>query len=527
MANVIYTVPQALVAVTTDTVTNSAQPNITSVGNLISLNIAPNGDITLSGSDSNITGANYIFANNIDALVSLSGNFLTVLEESNLGDVANVRILGGSNNYLLSTDGNGNLSWTAGNISGATGATGATGLPGDKYATTSNTSVTIGTGSKTFTVDTGLAYTINQTIVIAYDINNEMNGEVTSYYSGNGQLTANVTSTTGSGTYSSWTINLDGAVGAQGATGATGPIGATGATGPTGATGLTGGTGATGETGSTGSTGPVGSTGATGITGDVGATGSTGATGLTGSTGATGIGATGATGPIGATGLTGATGPTGPGIANGTSNLNIPVANGNINVTVNGIANIVQFTSNGLYVDISNIEIIGGNNGYYLQTDGTGNLTWAAGTGSGNGTAAGANTQIQYTDGGGNFQASNGFTFNSSTGNMEVPGFINSGLSNGNAYMFGWQSDNSNVSNSVLNIPVGSLFVARFANTNVLLGNFVGSNITISSTGYILIEQVNVNTAPSLPVNRSVPNGTYRNLGFTGSTLRYLFVRLA
>jgi hypothetical protein len=87
-----------------------------------------------------------------------------------------------------------------------------------------------------------------------------MLGTVTNYNSGTGQLTVNITSVTGSGTYTSWTINLAGAAGSPGATGATGiagPTGATGVTGPTGATGV----GATGATGLTGATGPAGSVG--------------------------------------------------------------------------------------------------------------------------------------------------------------------------------------------------------------------------------------------------------------------------
>lgn len=124
--------------------------------------------------------------------------------------------------------GNGSTAWNSlpyGGIVGPTGATGPTGLPGDKYSTVSSTSLTIGLGPQTFTVATGLAYSINQDVVIAYDSSNDMNGPVTSYNSGTGQMTVNVIGTNGSGTYSSWTVNLDGAVGSPGATG---PQGATG-----------------------------------------------------------------------------------------------------------------------------------------------------------------------------------------------------------------------------------------------------------------------------------------------------------
>jgi hypothetical protein len=121
--------------------------------------------------------------------------------------------------------------------------------------------ISIPTTALTFTVATGLAYTIAQTVVIAADANDYMNATITGYNSGTGVMNATVTSSLGSGTYTSWTVNLDGAVGAQGATG---PTGAVGPTGNTGATGIQGITGPTGPQGTTGPTGAQGTTGATG-----------------------------------------------------------------------------------------------------------------------------------------------------------------------------------------------------------------------------------------------------------------------
>ena len=173
---------------------------------------------------------------------------------------------------------------------GATGvgATGATGLSGDKYTTTSNTSLTIAIGTQSLTVQTGLALSVGQSVIIANSSSNKMEGSVTSYNSVTGELIVNITLITGSGTFLSWSVSLSGAPGPQGPTGATG-VGATGATG----VGFQGSTGATGV-------GGIGSTGATGV-GEIGATGA-------GATGATGIGEVGATGFQGSTGFQGATG---------------------------------------------------------------------------------------------------------------------------------------------------------------------------------------------------------------------------
>jgi hypothetical protein len=211
------------------------------------------------------------------------------------------------------------------------------------------------------------SYTIGQSLVVANTVNTIFWGTVVGYTASTGELSINSSSHTGTGTYSSWNINLQGGAYTPGPTGpnSTGPTGPTGAgvTGPTGPTGYGGDTGPTGPTGA-GVTGPSGAivwrgpwvtdtgyvlndsvendgrgyvceaghtssgptepgvgTGWTGSWDLYAERGDTGTTGPTGSVGATGAdstaGFTGPTGPIGATGSTGAdstagfTGPTG------------------------------------------------------------------------------------------------------------------------------------------------------------------------------------------------------------------------
>jgi len=163
-------------ATTAGTVTTNAQPNITSVGTLSGLsvtatitgnisgsagsansvaganvsgqvgfaavansvavaNVAGIGNIAtinLTGSSSNVLYGNGVFAGvtatsanyanfagdvvnasqaNITSLGTLTG--LTVSGVTNLGSVANINISGGSANYVLQTNGSGNLSWVA------------------------------------------------------------------------------------------------------------------------------------------------------------------------------------------------------------------------------------------------------------------------------------------------------------------------------------------------------------------------------------------------------------------------------
>lgn len=183
---------------------------------------------------------------------------------------------------VLTTSGSGTYAAWSVNISGSVGSvgptgptgtfgpTGPTGTAGSVYATTSVTSLTIGTGTQSLTVGSGLAYTPAQPILIANDATHYMVGTITSYNSISGALVVSVSSVTGSGTFASWTINLNGASGPAGPTGPTGPTGTGGPTGSGGPTGPTG-TGPTGPTGS-GPTGPTGPTGAgpTGPTGTAG-----------------------------------------------------------------------------------------------------------------------------------------------------------------------------------------------------------------------------------------------------------------
>lgn len=84
----------------------------------------------------------------------------------------------------------------------------------------STSSVAIGTGTKTFTVSTGLSLNAGQFLLIASDAaptTNYMWGQITSY-SGS-TLQVNVTVDVGSGTYADWTMYLTGERGATGATG--------------------------------------------------------------------------------------------------------------------------------------------------------------------------------------------------------------------------------------------------------------------------------------------------------------------
>jgi hypothetical protein len=107
---------------------------------------------------------------------------------------------------------------------GTSGTSGNNGSDGDRYHTTSSSSLTLnssGTAS-IITDDLYLDYSIGQTIIIAYDLNHHQHGSVISYDQSTGVLVFDKTNKTGTGTYTSWDVNLDGAVGVAGTSGTSG-----------------------------------------------------------------------------------------------------------------------------------------------------------------------------------------------------------------------------------------------------------------------------------------------------------------
>jgi hypothetical protein len=163
---------------------------------------------------------------------------------------------------------------------GLTGVTGPQGPPGAIPSCTSTTPVSIGTGTRTFTTQSGLPFLAGTRVRAASAAapdTNWMEGVVTSYSDTTLDVLVDVIG--GSGNPTDWNIVVAGQPGMTGATGPQGPTGLTGAAGPQGPTGLTG------DTGPQGPQGVQGEIGATGPQGDAGPTGPTGPTGPQGSPG--------------------------------------------------------------------------------------------------------------------------------------------------------------------------------------------------------------------------------------------------
>lgn len=104
-------------------------------------------------------------------------------------------------------------------------------------------------------------------------------------------------------------------------------------------------------------------------------------------------------------------------------------------------------------VDVSVLTIPGGTNGYVLQTNGAGNLTWTAMAGSGNGNPGGANSQIQFNDSG-LFNGLPTLTFDANTATLNT---VNIAASNATIYD---------------TLAVGNLNSNNFTTNNFTTNNF-------------------------------------------------------
>lgn len=118
-ANLVGSVPLAA------QVSGAAQPNITSVGSLTSLIVV--GNVSSFGvvSGANVTATDTVAGPTISATTTLSatGNVnFTASPNISLGPVGNLHISGGSNNYVLTTDGNGTISWSPGGSGSPSGS---------------------------------------------------------------------------------------------------------------------------------------------------------------------------------------------------------------------------------------------------------------------------------------------------------------------------------------------------------------------------------------------------------------------
>lgn len=181
-ANVTGTVPLATSANTAGTVTASAQPNITQVGNLLGLNV--NTTLTV-GTPAN-TG--------VLGFRGTNGNLFGIRGSANTNEyVLTFPTTAGSNGQYLATDGTGNLRWTVGDGPGTVTEIGTSGS-GLGFSLLGGPISTVGTIVLTVPTSTALRTNLN----IGNVANANFNGNGQQVLSGNGAFVA----ITGGGTVS-------------------------------------------------------------------------------------------------------------------------------------------------------------------------------------------------------------------------------------------------------------------------------------------------------------------------------------
>ncbi|MBO9377920.1 hypothetical protein GG804_14190 [Sphingomonas histidinilytica] len=104
---------------------------------------------------------------------------------------------------------NGALEYVAGSVQAAQNAAAAASASVGTTGT-STTSLTIGTGAKTLTIETGKVFVAGQWVVITHSANgaNQMVARIDGYNSATGVMAVTVSRATGSGTAASWIVGL-------------------------------------------------------------------------------------------------------------------------------------------------------------------------------------------------------------------------------------------------------------------------------------------------------------------------------
>jgi hypothetical protein len=182
---------------------------------------------------------------------------------------------------------------------------------------------------------------------------------------------------------------------------------------------------------------------------------------------------------------------------------------------VNGFAaipsNTANYTGNTLNLNVTQTKISGGVNGYVLQTDGSGNISWTTQTGGGgNGSPGGSNTQIQYNDGG-VFGGSTGFTFNKTSNVVSMPGVLSvTGNINGTNANFSGNINAVTVTANLLGSATTAGTVTNNAQSNITsvgnltdltvvgtanLNNMVSNSIIVSGT--TTVQQIKEKVTPN------------------------------
>ena len=187
-------------------------------------------------------------------------------------------------------------------------------------------------------------------------------------------------------------------------------------------------------------------------------------------------------------------------VKNGLTTGNISLHSANANVQANYFIGNISVTDLANLGAVGNVKITGGTNGYVLQTDGTGNLSWAAqssisasisngnsnvnipsANGNVNISAVGNANILVITGTGANISGTANITGNISAGNANLGNNASANFFTGNGiYLTGITTAGLANGNSNVNIPSanGNVNISAVGNANVLVITGTGANIS-------------------------------------------------
>jgi len=481
--------------------------NIT--GNLVASNITAG-----AGSGGNITGGNVISTNTFIALTS--ANFVAA-SNVNLGAVGNVKITGGTSSYVLSTDGTGNLSW----IAGSSGSNISNGNSNVNIPSANGNINFSAVGNANVVVITGTGANISGTANVT---GNLVAGNITAGAGSGGSITGgNLVSAN----YFTGTLTTN----AQPNITSVGTLTTLSVTGNLVAGNITAGAGSGGSItgGNLVSANYFTGTLTTNAQPNITSVGTLTTLSVTGN---------GAFGNVNAGNLLTANYSTA--VITTAAQPNITSVGSLIGLTVSNATGVVNFTTtaNVTLGAVANLHIAGGTNGYVLQTDGSGTLSWVAQSGGGTvSNISNGNSNV-------NIPAANGNVNISAVGNANILVVTGTGINVAGTLNITGQSNlgavgNVKITGGTANYLLstdgfGNLsWAAAPAGANVTVDNFTGNGVqtifTLSTTP-IGINQtsVNYNGATVLRTDYTLANAniTFSSAPANGSYIEVTTINL-
>jgi len=200
--------------------------------------------------------------------------------------------------------------------------------------------------------------------------------------------------------------------------------------------------------------------------------------------------------------------------------INAGTVTGNIAATNITVSNAASFSN-------SQIKITGGSSGYYLQTDGTGNLAWSVGTASTpSNTAGGLNTFVQFNDAG-TLNGVAGFTFNKSSNSITLSGNIsatgNTTVGNlttaGNIVANNYSTTTGSVTAPIFQNGTSSIVINNGGNITMYVASNATARFTATTTGANIAGTLSA-SGNAIVGNISTTNGVFAGAlsGITSAT---------